>query len=146
MTSVFPSPSPPPADWEPLRAGLRLGCLWYPPSHRGEHQVHGQPHGRLLPHPLHDPKEGRRVPTRKLEEGLALRALLPAELVGGRAGELCWLRPGRAVPEGWGADPSQFPAGEGRSPRPPPAHLRQQGPPQPQKQADSQSVCSHSPA
>lgn len=51
----------------------------------------------------------------KLEEGLALRALLPAELVGGSCA--------------WGAVPSQFPAGEGRSPRPHPAHLRQWGPP-----------------
>lgn len=28
-TSVFPSPSPPPLDWEPLRAGLSHVCLWY---------------------------------------------------------------------------------------------------------------------
>lgn len=62
----------------------------------------------------------------KLEEGLALRALLPAELVGGSCA--------------WGAVPSQFPAGEGRSPRPHPAHLRQWGPP-PTPEADGLPEC-----
>lgn len=77
------------------------------------------------------------VHTTKVEEGLALRALLPAELVGGWGVG--------AVPEGWGAVPSVSSRGREESqatPSPPEAA----GTPPPQKQADSQRVCSHSPA
>lgn len=75
--------------------------------------------------------------TTKVEEGLALRALLPAELVGGWGVG--------AVPEGWGAVPSVSSRGREESqatPSPPEAA----GTPPPQKQADSQRVRSHSPA
>lgn len=40
----------------------------------GAHQAHGQPHGRPCPTLSMTQREGRRVPTRKLEEELALRA------------------------------------------------------------------------
>ena len=56
----------------------------------------------------------------KLGEGLALGALLPLSWLGVGGRGLC-LRAGGQSP--------QLPAGDGRSPRPPPAHLRQRGHP-----------------